>query len=236
MKRNLSLRAAAATLALGVSGCLDHKVAETSVPAPRGAGPAFGMVQVERVPQGIEYVVYCTSFATRSSPGRSSDFVPAGSTYVGRLSGGLPMAGALEQAKTSLAGGRNWVAWMQDPFRITFDACASWVDFEPWKFLQPAEVRDGGRGCGSEACARSVLIASRPQLREASAERASESAPRRIRFVMQSAALVPTVREGISEDDGRTWRFAPLPEDPRVASFEPDPMRYLTPPPGKKSP
>lgn len=233
---------------LTLAGCSGDRLdAEAAV--TNGWGLTFSLLDIarqKRIDVIQEYVVVCRSHATTDSPGDRRDFVPPGSTFVGRVQfwevrssrGGTEREQAVHHARDSLEFDQGQVVWRHNKaFRVSLDRCATWLEFSPAKEIPHHEVLlSGGRRCDSQECAEIPLHNHGVAFRDFRVQRRKPH-PDRISFVVESSALERSSRrQVVSEDGGKTWQVSEAPEDPAAVSWKPDPRRLVVAAPAQRIP
>lgn len=162
-----------------------------------------------------EYVVSCWTPATVKAGARPADDLPPGSVFAGQIRhrevGRYPQPDELTKASLTaidaLRPGPGWIAWQHAAFRISFDRCLTWIEFEPWRHLPPPQVLlYDDRRCDTEHCALITLRESGVSFSDLEVSR-DTGAPR-LSFVMTSPGLANPAGVAVSSDDGgKTWRI-----------------------------
>jgi hypothetical protein len=174
-----------------------------------------------------EYVVSCRTPATVKAGLPPADHLPAGSVFAGQIRyrevGRYPQPDELTKASLTavdaLRPGPGWIAWQHAAFRVSFDRCVTWIEFEPWRHLPPSQVLlYDDRRCDTEHCALITLRESGTSFSDL--EVSSDTGAPRLSFVMTSPGLANPAGVAVSSDDGgKTWRI--VPRDASVVAVAP---------------
>ena len=161
-----------------------------------------------------EYAVSCRTPDTAQARAPTREHLPKDSVFagdiryqeVGRYAQSDELTKASLTAIDALHSGSGWIAWQHATLRISFDRCVTWIEFEPWKHVQPGKVLYNDRRCETEHCALITLRQAGVSFSDLEVSRGAD-APR-VSFVMTSPGLAEPAGVAVSTmDGGKTWRI-----------------------------